>query len=199
VVKEAVTKYGAPILVEQYITGREFTVALLAGDSGMRVLSPLEVVFLDTSVAHPVYSFDIKQDWDKNVRYDCPAVIDKKLEKSLQTVARRAFKALGCRDFARVDFRVGPDGTCYVLEVNPLPGLTPNFSDMCLIANACGITYDDLVASILKPAIRRGRVRQPRPRPLAAIQKQEGSSAEGTEPLVQPLQDQGELHLLTPG
>lgn len=199
VVKEAVTKYGAPILVEQYITGREFTVALLAGDSGMRVLSPLEVVFLDASIAHPVYSFDIKQDWDKNVRYDCPAVIDKKLEKALQTVARRAFKALGCRDFARVDFRVGPDGTCYVLEVNPLPGLTPNFSDMCLIANACGITYDDLIASILKPAIRRGRVRQPRPRPLAAIQKQEGSGAEGTEPLVQPAQDQGELHLLTPG
>jgi len=200
VVKEAITKYGAPVLVEQYITGREFTVALLPGDSGLRVLPPLEVVFLDNTVTHPVYSFDIKQDWDKNVRYDCPAQIDKKLEKQLATVARRAFKALGCRDFARVDFRVSADGIPYVLEVNPLPGLTPNFSDMCLIANACGITYEDLIACILKPAVRRGHVRQPRPRPLA-MQKQETAQSPGESgevPAVQ-ISDQGELHLMTPG
>lgn len=168
-VKEALGRYNQPVLVEQYVTGREFTVALMQTDTQLRVLPPLEVVFLDPALRYPVYSFEIKQDWDKNVRYDCPAQIDKRMERLLGAVSRKAFQALGCRDYARVDFRVSAQGVPYVLEVNPLPGLTPNFSDMCLIANASGISYDDLIGMIVKYAIRRMRVRGQKPRPALPV------------------------------
>jgi D-alanine-D-alanine ligase len=160
IVKEALDRYKQPVLVEQYVSGREFTVALFQTDTGFRVLPALEIVFLDATKPYPVYSYEIKQDWDKNVRYDCPAQIDKRLERTLASAARKAFVALGCRDYARVDIRLGGlNHVPYVLEVNPLPGLTPNFSDMCLIANAAGISYDELIATVLKYAVRRARLR----------------------------------------
>lgn len=180
VVKENLQKYGPPVLIEEYIKGREFTVGLIQTEQGLRVLPPLEVVFLDKSNELPVYSFEIKQDMDKSVRYDCPAQIDKKTERLLASVARKAFKALGCRDYARVDIRISESGVPYVFEVNPLPGLTPNFSDMCLIANAIGMKYEELIASILRPCLRRMRMRNikqrfltPPNRPLKVTEQQE--------------------------
>ena len=168
-VRDAIARYNQPVLVEQYVSGREFTVALFQTDTGFRVLPPLEVVFLDKTKAYPVYSYEIKQDWDKNVRYDCPAVVDKRLERTLASAAKKAFLALGCRDYARVDIRLGgKNNVPYVLEVNPLPGLTPNFSDMCLIANAVGISYDELIAMILRYAVRRARIRPVRGRAAVA-------------------------------
>jgi len=160
-VRDAIARYAQPVLVEQYVSGREFTVALFQTENGFKVLPPLEVVFLDPANRFPVYSYEIKQDWDKNVRYDCPPQIDKRLERTLASVSKRAFRAIGCRDYARVDIRMGGPGNRvpYVLEVNPLPGLTPNFSDMCLIANAAGIPYDSLIATILRYATRRSRRR----------------------------------------
>ncbi len=173
IVKDALERYRQPVLVEQYVSGREFTVALFQTDSGFRVLPPLEICFLDANKPYPVYSYEIKQDWDKNVRYDCPARIDKGLERTLAAAARKAFQALGCRDYARVDIRLGGrNHVPYVLEVNPLPGLTPNFSDMCLIATAAGISYDELIATILRYAVRRARLRPVRGRvgtPQAAV------------------------------
>jgi D-alanine-D-alanine ligase len=171
-VREAIGRYNQPVLVEQYVAGREFTVALFQTENGFKVLPSLEVVFLNKEDRYPVYSYEIKQDWDKNVRYDCPANIDKRLERTLAAVSKRAFRAIGCRDYARVDIRMGgPDNRVpYVLEVNPLPGLTPDFSDMCLIANAAGIPYDSLIATILRYAGRRSRrrLRFPAPKPAPA-------------------------------
>lgn len=170
-VQAAIARYQQPVLVEQYIRGREFTVALFQTEGGFRILPPLEVVFLDPTRPYPVYSYEIKQDWDKQVRYDCPAQVDRRLERLLGATARRAFLALGCRDYARVDIRLGDQNQVpYVLEVNPLPGLTPDFSDMCLIAKAVGISYDDLIAMILRYGIRRARIRPQRTRaPMPGI------------------------------
>ena len=68
--------------------------------------------------------------------------------------------SLGCRDVARVDLRLAADGRAYVIEVNPLPGLTPDFSDLCLIANGAKIDYRTLIGEILSGAIKRWRERQ---------------------------------------
>jgi D-alanine-D-alanine ligase len=68
--------------------------------------------------------------------------------------------ALGCRDVARVDLRLTPEGRAYIIEVNPLPGLTPNYSDLCLIANGTGIEYRTLIGEILSGAIKRSQARQ---------------------------------------
>jgi D-alanine-D-alanine ligase len=154
-----IAKYDQPALVEDYIGGREFTVGML-GERRPKVLPLMEVVFLDESENRPVYSFEFKQDWSSKIRYDVPASLEPAQLKALERAARECFIALGCRDVARVDFRMDEQGKIYFLECNPLPGLTPGWSDLVLIAKAAGIEYDALIAEILSGAIRRYKERE---------------------------------------
>ena len=154
-----IAKYDQPALVEGYIGGREFTVGLL-GERRPKVLPPMEVVFLDQGEKRPVYSFEFKQDWSTKIRYDVPAKLEPQQQKALERAARECFIALGCRDVARVDFRMDEQGKIYFLECNPLPGLTPDWSDLVLIAKAAGIEYNALISEILSPAIRRYKERE---------------------------------------
>jgi len=154
-----IVKYGQPALVEDYIGGREFTVGML-GERRPKVLPPMEVVFLDESEIRPVYSFEFKQDSSSKIRYDVPAKLEPGQLKALERAARECFIALGCRDVARVDFRMDEQGKVYFLECNPLPGLTPGWSDLVLIAKAAGMEYNALIADILSGAIRRYKERE---------------------------------------
>jgi D-alanine-D-alanine ligase len=154
-----IAKYDQAALVEDYIGGREFTVGML-GERRPKVLPLMEVVFLDESENRPVYSFEFKQDWSSKIRYDVPARLEPAQLKGLERAARECFIALGCRDVARVDFRMDEQGKIYFLECNPLPGLTPGWSDLVLIAKAAGIEYDALIAEILSGAIRRYKERE---------------------------------------
>jgi D-alanine-D-alanine ligase len=156
--QKMIAKYDQPALVEDYIGGREFTVGML-GERRPKVLPLMEVVFLDTAETRPVYSFEFKQDWSSKIRYDVPARLEPAQVKALERAARECFMALGCRDVARVDFRMDATGKIYFLECNPLPGLTPGWSDLVLIAKAAGIEYDALIAEILSGAIRRYKER----------------------------------------
>ena len=153
VARELIERYGQPALVEEYISGREFTVGLL-GERRPRVLPPMEVVFLNGG-PRPVYDYQCKQDWQHHVRYECPAQLTKDELRALERASRTTFMALGCRDVARVDLRMKSDGTVYVIEVNPLPGLTPDYSDLCLIANGAKLEYRTLIGDILSGAIKR--------------------------------------------
>jgi D-alanine-D-alanine ligase len=157
--QKMIAKYDQPALVEDYIGGREFTVGML-GERRPKVLPPMEVVFLDTAETRPVYSFEFKQDWSSKIRYDVPAKLEPAQLKALERAARECFIALGCRDVARVDFRMDESGRIYFLECNPLPGLTPGWSDLVLIAQAAGIEYNALIAEILSGAIRRYKERE---------------------------------------
>lgn len=157
--KKLIDKYKQPVLVEQYISGREFTVGLL-GERRPRVLPIMEVVFLDKQEATPVYSFEHKQDWNNKLRYDVPARLDFAQQRAIERAAREAFLALNCRDVARIDFRMDAQGRPYFLECNPLPGLTPDWSDLVLITKASGMEYRALIGEILAPAIRRFRERE---------------------------------------
>jgi D-alanine-D-alanine ligase len=154
-VKTCVERYRQPALVEEYIKGREFTVGLL-GDKRPRVLPPMEIRFKkDTD--RPVYDYGVKQEWEEHVYYECPARLSEAEQKAIEKIARATFWALDCRDVARVDMRMDADGRIYVLEVNPLPGLTPGYSDLVLIAQAIGMTYDQLIAEIMTGGLRRMR------------------------------------------
>jgi D-alanine-D-alanine ligase len=157
--QKMIAKYDQPALVEDYIGGREFTVGML-GERRPKVLPPMEVVFLDIAETRPVYSFEFKQDWSSKIRYDVPAKLEPAQLKALERAARECFIALGCRDVARVDFRMDESGRIYFLECNPLPGLTPGWSDLVLIAQAAGIEYNALIAEILSGAIRRYKERE---------------------------------------
>jgi D-alanine--D-alanine ligase len=158
VARALIDRYGQPALVEEYIFGRELTVGLL-GERRPRVLPPMEVVFLEAS-ERPVYDYACKQDWQRHVRYECPANLTKDELRAVERACRTTFMTLGCRDVARIDLRLNAQGRVYVIEVNPLPGLTPDYSDLCLIANGARTDYRTLIGEILSGAIKRWQHRQ---------------------------------------
>jgi D-alanine-D-alanine ligase len=164
-VKLTVERYRQPALVEEYIAGREFTVGLL-GDKRPRVLPPMEIRFKKKDNSRPVYDYAVKQEWEEYVYYECPANLTDAEQRAMEKIARATFWALDCRDVARVDMRMDADGRIYVLEVNPLPGLTPGYSDLVLIAKACGMEYDQLIAEIMTGGLRRMREKRREEREL---------------------------------
>jgi D-alanine-D-alanine ligase-like ATP-grasp enzyme len=122
----------------------------------------MEIVFQDPTDKNWVYSFQHKLDWNDRIRYEVPAKLDPAQTEKLKAAARGAFMALGCRDVARIDFRMDERGRVYFLECNPLPGLTPGWSDLCLIAQASGMDYRALIGEILSGAVRRYKEREAR-------------------------------------
>jgi D-alanine-D-alanine ligase len=181
IVKELIDRYRQPALIEAYIPGREFTVGLL-GDRRPRVLPPMEILFKDKTNERPVYDFQIKQEWEKHVSYQCPAKLTPAELKAIERVCRETFAALDCRDVARVDLRLTPKGEFYVIEVNPLPGLTPGYSDLCLIATAAGIEYRTLIGDILEGGLKRLREKRREAREAAeAREAGRNGSGERTE------------------
>lgn len=183
VVREMVGKYQQPALVEEYIGGREFTVGLL-GERRPKVMPPMEIVFLDKSDQTPVYRFEDKLETNDRIRYDVPAKLDPGQLEKLKAAARAAFMSLGCRDVARLDFRMDERGRFCFLECNPLPGLTPGWSDLVLIAKGGGMDYRTLIGEILSGAIRRYKEREQRRTAREAastLKPQAGASGEASQ------------------
>ncbi len=151
---EIITRYKQAAIAEEFLTGREFTVALL-GEKRPKSLPPMEIVFKNPKNPYPIYAYQHKLDYNEEIGYDAPAKIDEKLRNELEKAAKKSFVALGCRDFGRIDLRLDRDGKVNFIECNPLPGLTPGWSDMCLIAQSAGIDYRTLIGEIMSPAIKR--------------------------------------------
>jgi D-alanine-D-alanine ligase len=155
--KELVTglirQYQQPVLVEEFIAGDEVTVGMI-GNSPPQILGIMRVVPRKKDINF-VYSLEVKRDYEKLVDYECPAKLAEKTLARIREYSLKAFKILECRDFARVDFRVSPDGTPYFLEINPLAGLNPRSSDLIIMANLIDIKYNEIIGSILEAALRR--------------------------------------------
>lgn len=146
--------YRSPVLVEEFVQGPEFTVGVL-GNETPSVLGVMQIEIKGVPPDEAIYSLEIKREWEERVQYFCPPPIDDSLLKKIENVALRAYRVLECRDVSRVDIRVGRDGEAYFLEVNPLPGLSPVYGDLPIIANRMGWTYDRLVKSIFHHALKR--------------------------------------------
>jgi D-alanine-D-alanine ligase len=146
--------YGSPLLVEEFVRGPEFTVGIL-GNEAPRVLGVMQIEIKGRLPEESIYSLEIKREWEEKVRYHCPPAIDPSLLKKIEEVALRSYRALECRDVSRVDIRVGEDQTPYFLEVNPLPGLSPVYGDLVIMARSMGWDYADLVKTILHHALKR--------------------------------------------
>lgn len=159
-VQESIARYGGSVLAEEYIRGREFTVGLLGNGGSVHVFPPMEIVYHDSPIAgYNVYNYTVKQEYTKYVSYRCPAELSAELEREIVRLSRRIFLSLGCRDFARVDFRLDESGKLYFIEINPLPGLAPHYSDYPMLAEFCGMGYDDLVGNVLRAGAARSGVR----------------------------------------
>jgi len=164
------------ILVERFLVGREFTVGIIGTGTDARVLGVRELVFLKDNPEFPVgeapytsrdpalfeidvYGHDLKHVWSPNPQYvDLSDLSSDPAAQAAAYVALKAWNVLGCRDGGRVDLRhdtKGVDAIPNVIEVNPIAGLTPNWSDFPKIAEANGVEYDQLIGLIVKSALKR--------------------------------------------
>jgi len=189
--KYVINMYKQPALVETFLSGREFTVAVM-GRPDAALYSPhpewydadgfhrFPILELDSSrsITPGVYGIEAKAQSvgsEGAPGYLCPAVIELELAKKLQHYAWRAHNILGATDVSRVDIRLDSEGQPCLLEINPLPGLTPDYSDLCLIAKADGISYTDLILEILYLGASRWEMLEPHEIP-ARIKKRAAPS-----------------------
>jgi D-alanine-D-alanine ligase len=151
--------YGPPVLVEQFIRGRELNVSVIEAPD-LLVLPPSEILFTATDPDYwPIVTYDAK--WKPGSRdYEAtppryPAEVTPRLREKLETLARRAFRLLGCRDYARVDFRVRA-GKAYILEVNPNPDFSPTAGLAGGLISA-GLTHAGFTVRLVEAALARSR------------------------------------------
>jgi len=144
--------YKQPVLVEEFISGDEVTVGVVGNDPP-QPLGVMRMVPLG-KVEHFVYSLEVKRGWEDKVHYECPANLPMDVIHATEAAALTAFATLGCRDVARVDFRIR-DGVPYFLEINPLPGLSPSSGDIVFLAERVGVPHAELVRRIVDAAVTR--------------------------------------------
>jgi D-alanine-D-alanine ligase len=156
-------EYAQPVIVETYLPGPEFTVAILGNGVEARCLP---VVAFDFGAlpagAVPVYGYDAKWVWDTPERpleiFQCPADVAAPLYREIEQVALDAYHALACRDWCRVDVRVDRFGVPNIIELNPLPGIIPDPAmNSCFpkAAGAAGYSYDELVQEVMRIGWKR--------------------------------------------
>jgi D-alanine-D-alanine ligase len=153
--KWLIQTYQQAALVEEFISGREFTVAII-GNKKPEVL-PVVQIGIDgkTELGNLFYTHSrIRSTADGYVDYLCPALISQHLQRKLQELALKVYQAVDCRDFGRVDFRVDKRGKPYILEINPLPSLSTE-DVFQTIANYQKISYEAMIGKILKAAFLR--------------------------------------------
>jgi D-alanine-D-alanine ligase len=157
-VKRIIDTYSQPAIVEEFIDGREFNVAIL-DDGEPRALPVSEIDFSSMPEGYPkICSYEAKW-YPDHILYQttppvCPAKIDEELRDRLQALALNAFKVMGCRDYARVDFRMNEAGEIFILEVNPNPDISLD-AGYARALKAAGIEYADFWKMMIANALRR--------------------------------------------
>lgn len=144
--------YHQPVMVEQFISGDEVTIGV-AGNSPPKIVGMMRIL-PKKKTEHFVYSIEVKRDYKNLVDYECPARLSSEILDQLKTFSLKSFDLLGCRDFARIDFRLGADDKAYFIEINPLPGLG-NHSDLVIMALKMGWTYQQLINTVINAALER--------------------------------------------
>jgi D-alanine-D-alanine ligase len=152
-----IERYRQPALVEQYLPGREFTVGIVGNGDDTRVLGVCEILLRENGEAN-VYSLHNKELCEDLVIY---APADDEVARLAGTRALQAYRALECRDAARIDFRSDAKGEPYFLEANPLAGLNPWHSDLPILAAQNGVEFEALIGMILDAGLARYGLARP--------------------------------------
>lgn len=154
-VKKLLKNYQPPVLVEEFIEGRELTVGVIGNGNKKKLLPIMEMDFEDIPEEFgKFYTFEVKSHFGEETKYLCPAQINKETEQVIKANVKRAFDALSCKDFARIDIRLKGNQP-YILEINSLPGLKPQYSDLPKMALKAGLSYDDLIFEIVETSLER--------------------------------------------
>ena len=162
-VKRILGEYGQPALIEEFLPGREFTVAIIGNGKEAEVLPIVEIKYNDFPEGFiPIYSYEAKWILDTKENplevFSCPAKIDKGLEEKIKSIALRTYNILRCRDWSRIDIRLDKNGEPNIIEVNPLPGILPNVEENSCFpkaARAAGLDYTAMINKVLFAAAKR--------------------------------------------
>lgn len=148
-------RFRQPVLVETYLGGREFTVGITGTGPASSVTGVMEVLL--TSKAEPgVYSFTNKEEWRERCRYE---LAGGEIAVACEQVAIAAWNALNCEDGGRIDLRCDSNGIPNFIEVNPLAGMNPVYSDLPMLSRMNGISYNELMRRIMDSAIKKIKIR----------------------------------------
>jgi D-alanine-D-alanine ligase len=150
-VERLLSLHQQPVLVETFLSGREFTVGIVGTGVHSRVVGMMEII-VDTKSDHGIYSYASKQQYLECTTYHRVKESD---AAQCAEVALGAWRALGCRDGGRVDLKMDDGGKVNFLEVNPMAGLHPVDSDLPILSRMEGIDYDHLIGMIMNSAISR--------------------------------------------
>lgn len=143
--------FHQPVLVESFLPGREFTVGVSGSGNETKALGTMEVL-LNEHTPHPMYSYTVKKEWEKYASYHI-SVDPVALECA--EIAVEVWKLIRGKDAGRVDFRLDAKGKPNFIEVNPLAGLNPVWSDLPILARLNGISYNELLSEIINSALNR--------------------------------------------
>jgi len=151
VCKHLLKKYKQPVLIEKFLSGREFTVGIVGTGKDTKAVGVMEVVFRKHEKTK-IYGLKNKENYRRVIDYSVPEqnIIDK-----CYKLAEECWKALDCRDGGRIDLKMDDAGKLNFIEVNPLAGLNPVHSDLPILCRFAGISYQKLIEMIMKPAIKR--------------------------------------------
>jgi len=155
--------YSQLSIIEDFLDGKEFTVALLGNGENVRVLPIVEINLDSLPKDFPkIYSYEVKWFFDTRENkldiFTCPANVSEKLKNKIEEICKNAYKALRIRDWARMDVRCDKNDEPYIIEINPLPGVLPNPEDNSCFPKAArevGMDYDKLIQTVLNSAIER--------------------------------------------
>jgi D-alanine-D-alanine ligase len=149
--------YRQDAIVEEFVAGPEVTVGLLGNDNP-RIVGIMEIAPKKVPADMFVYSLEVKRDWENQVEYRCPPPLPPAAIAEIERCSLGIYRLLGCRDFSRIDFRIDADGVPQFIECNPLPGLSPGYGDLPIMADRMGMSYLSLISEILSHALSRQQV-----------------------------------------
>jgi len=162
-IKRILFSYNQPALIEEFLSGREFTVAVLGNGDQTEVLPIIEIRYEDfPQDIVPLYSYEAKWILDTKENnfdvFECPAKVDAKLEEKIKETVLRTYNVLRCKDWSRIDVRLDKNGVPNIIEINPLPGIMPDpneNSSFPKAARAAGMDYNQMIQRVLYSAAKR--------------------------------------------
>lgn len=152
--RDLIRQFRQPVLVEQFLPGREFTVGITGTGQEARVMGTMEIV-LTGAAQGQAYSLENKENWKDRVTFRPMTAKEDPLIREVETLAFESWNVLGCRDGGRIDIRCDGQGKPNFIEVNPLAGLRPEYSDLPILCEYFGTSYVRLIECILNSAFRR--------------------------------------------
>lgn len=149
-------QFRQPVLVEEFLPGREVTVGIVGTGERARAIGTMEVR-IKPGVEDGIYSQDLKEDWHGRLEY---VLADDAAAREAETLALGVYRGLGCRDAGRVDLRQDARGRFSFMEINPLAGMHPEHSDLPILCGLRGVSYVELIREIVDSARERARAQR---------------------------------------